>query len=95
MLQMKETAPGTAVLWEDGVEKGRAVWALDTLAWGREQVKIAKVSYFSAETPVLEENLWAYVKFLWESVPVAVMEWNGEKVWFHKALQRSYEASQR
>ncbi len=92
MLEMRETAPGQVEVWNDGVSAGGAEWSLDDLAWGREQVKAARLTRFEAR-PEDADALRAYLDYLWQSQGVAaVYEPDGRLTWFSKALEKSYEA---
>lgn len=92
MLEMEVTGPGAARLLEDGTEVGQARWAMKSLAWPGERVKVARVERFSAPEGD-RADFWAYLTFLFQRDGAAAARLEGTYFWFSQALQRSWQAA--
>ncbi len=92
MIEMRQTGPGRAELWEDGKPAGAAQWSTAFLSWGRERVKVAVVAQFSSPEDRAGE-FWVDLVYLWHKEGVAGAAREGELLWFSRALQESWQAA--
>lgn len=92
MVEFRPAAPGHVTLVREGREVGQVRWSIQTLAWGRERVKVALVEVL--ESPVeLLPDLWDYLRYLWQKDAVAAFCQDGALTWFSHGLEQSWQAA--
>ncbi len=92
MIEMRQTGPGRAELWEDGKSAGAAQWSTAFLSWGRERVKVAVIARLTAPED-RAGDFWEYLVYLWQKEGVAAAWREGALLWFSRALQESWQAA--
>lgn len=91
MIELKRTGEGEVTLLLDGQRAGGAAWRMSTLRWGREAARVARLTQLDC-APGDRAALWAYLEFLWEPMAVAAARLpEGGLLWFHRALERSFQ----